>query len=433
MSSADKVAGGRGHKISPVINKNSKLAYSYSPCPKIDPDSDFQPSSQNEIRCSAISSPINPSADTNIPNEYSNTSSNDHFLDAHTYQPLIQRNSMGNIYYSSSKSSSVESGSRRCVDINAHAPQLTGTKVNFSGQNGSATGFANSRSEPISLSTLEQDCFVIPIRSLDRFLPAGIPLPAAPLETKDPLAKPSSLSVLEVSDPKICILAHLMSPLEPIDPILESPLVNPLVKQRATAAELLNEIQQGNHASAGMLLANMERHAEFPFITTYSINTVQTDPQSFFSGVRCASLSKFDAKSTRYSVAHTLDLYKEVAAICRPPLQLLPNEQTSVKKATTAYIISVYKVFEGDDGERFERNWLYWTGARMIYLLLPRSAGLRRITLHKSVAKSGDKMYLLICECADLLKDLSVAAYLIPALRARLCGYTGLYKPIQTF
>ena len=36
MSSSDKV-NGRGNKISPV-NKNSKLAYSYSPCPKIDPD-----------------------------------------------------------------------------------------------------------------------------------------------------------------------------------------------------------------------------------------------------------------------------------------------------------------------------------------------------------------------------------------------------------
>lgn len=28
---------GRGHKISPV-NGKSKLAYNYSPCPKIDPD-----------------------------------------------------------------------------------------------------------------------------------------------------------------------------------------------------------------------------------------------------------------------------------------------------------------------------------------------------------------------------------------------------------
>lgn len=93
------------------------------------------------------------------------------------------------------------------------------------------------------------------------------------------------------------------------------------------------------------------------------------------------------------------------------------------------------------------------TGARMLYRYLPRTAGLRRITLHKceslanvskfliefsnfpvaAVAKSGDKMYLLICECSDLLKDLSAAAYLVPAMRARLCGYTAIYRPVQTF
>lgn len=28
---------------------------------------------------------------------------------------------------------------------------------------------------------------------------------------------------------------------------------------------------------------------------------------------------------------------------------------------------------------------------------------------------------------ADLLKDLSAAAYLVPAMRARLCGYTAMY------
>lgn len=64
---------------------------------------------------------------------------------------------------------------------------------------------------------------------------------------------------------------------------------------------------------------------------------------------------------------------------------------------------------------------------------LPRSVGLRRIALHKSVSAKGDKMYLLVCECADLLKNISAAAVLIPALRARLCGYTGLYRPIQAF
>lgn len=57
------------------------------------------------------------------------------------------------------------------------------------------------------------------------------------------------------------------------------------------------------------------------------------------------SLTKFEPKTTRYTAAHTLDIYSEVASICRPPLMLAPSEQANVKKTpTTAYIISVYKV-----------------------------------------------------------------------------------------
>lgn len=115
-----------------------------------------------------------------------------------------------------------------------------------------------------------------------------------------------------------------------------------------------------------MLLANLERTSEFPFIAYYTINTTTTDPSTFYSGVRGASLSKFEAKTTRYSVAHTIDLYSEVVSICRPPLhvsknygfvfrilrlffhkKLLPAEQANVKgrtTSTTAFIISVYKV-----------------------------------------------------------------------------------------
>lgn len=53
-----------------------------------------------------------------------------------------------------------------------------------------------------------------------------------------------------------------MSPLEPIDPILESPMSQPMQKQRGIAAELMNEIAQANSASSGMLLANMERNGK---------------------------------------------------------------------------------------------------------------------------------------------------------------------------
>lgn len=68
----------------------------------------------------------------------------------------------------------------------------------------------------------------------------------------------------------------------------------------------------------------------------------------------------------------------------------------------------------------------------MIYRYLPKSVGLKRITLHKSMSQ-GDKMYLLICECSQLQDNLSAAAILLPALRARLCGYTGLYRPSVCF
>lgn len=78
------------------------------------------------------------------------------------------------------------------------------------------------------------------------------------------------------------------------------------------------QVQQANTAVGGMLLANMERTgaelqinvylkvsfkfiflAEFPFIAYYVINTTQTDPTNFYSGIRSSSLSKFEPKKLR--------------------------------------------------------------------------------------------------------------------------------------
>ncbi|KAG8038704.1 hypothetical protein G9C98_000259 [Cotesia typhae] len=240
--------------------------------------------------------------------------------------------------------------------------------------------------------------------------------------------KPGSpLSVLEVEDPKQCVLAHFMTPLEPLDPIVESPIAMPLVLQRDTAAELIAEIAPS--ASQSILLTNMERNADFPFITYYLINKHNTDPSDFYQEVQCAALRKFDPRDLRYAASHTLDLFNEVATIARPPLEP-PGGRPPIP--STGYIVSIFKVFEGDDGLKFEQNWLYWTGARMIYRYLPKSVGLKRITLHKSMSQ-GDKMYMLICECSQLQDNLSAAAILLPALRARLCGYTGLYRPSVCF
>ncbi|XP_044740662.1 uncharacterized protein LOC123301820 isoform X2 [Chrysoperla carnea] len=356
-------------------------------------------------------------------------------------QPLVVRGPADSLpwpeYSNSTKSTNIDFP----TSISSGGGGSRQQSVSFRSDTGGAL-MKQSRSEPISLSTLDRDCFIIPVQRLDRFLPAGLPVPltvpggtAVPEKIASPTSTTSSgnISVLEVSDPKLCVLAHLMSPLEPIDPVLETPLTQPLTKQRQVAIELLNEVAQAKNALGGMLLSNMERNAEFPFISYYLVNSAQTDPSAFYNQLRVSSLSKFDPRVLRYTAAHTLDLYSEVAAICRPPLQDPGTGLTRSHTPYTGYIISVYKVFDGDDREKFERNWLYWTGARMLYRYLPKSAGLKRIALHKSLSTKGDKMYLLVCECATLLQDVSATALLIPALRARLCGYTGLYRPIQSF
>lgn len=70
---------------------------------------------------------------------------------------------------------------------------------------------------------------------------------------------PSFLSVLEVDDPKLCVLLHLMTPMEPIEPVLESPLVKPLAQQKTAASDLLTEVGSAKTAIEGMLLSNMEK------------------------------------------------------------------------------------------------------------------------------------------------------------------------------
>ena len=49
----------------------------------------------------------------------------------------------------------------------------------------------------------------------------------------------------------------------------------------------------------------------------------------------------------------------QVATIARPPVDPAHKRPTT---DYTGYIICIYQVFKGDDGEKFERNWLYWTG-----------------------------------------------------------------------
>ncbi len=64
----------------------------------------------------------------------------------------------------------------------------------------------------------------------------------------------------------------------------------------------------------------------------------------------------------------------------------------------------------------------------MLYKNLPKSVSLRRITLHKSCSPGPEVTYLLLVECAQFLEHIGEAANLLPVLRGRICGYTGIYR-----
>ena len=75
------------------------------------------------------------------------------------------------------------------------------------------------------------------------------------------------------------------------------------------------------------------------------------------------------------------------------------------------------------------------SGARMLYKNLPKAVGLRRVTLHKSLnpADGRDTVYLLLVECSNFMDHVGEAANLLPILRGRICGYTGMFRVADSF
>ena len=72
----------------------------------------------------------------------------------------------------------------------------------------------------------------------------------------------------------------------------------------------------------------------------------------------------------------------------------------------------------------------------MLYKNLPKPVGLRRITLHKSKSShvlNTEVTYLLLVECTHFMDHIGEAANLLPILRGRICGYTGIYRVAQSF
>ena len=120
--------------------------------------------------------------------------------------------------------------------------------------------------------------------------------------------------------------------------------------------------------------------------------------------------------------------YEEPVTICKPPLSTFPEKPASDK---TGFVICLYQVLEGDDGLKFEQNWVMWTGARQIYRTLPSYMGLKRISVHKSIIPTKTINYVLMCEFSNIMDHLTDACVIIDHLRARCCGFIGIYRVLD--
>lgn len=281
---------------------------------------------------------------------------------------------------------------------------------------------ARIREEELAVQAVAKDCFIIPQANLERFLPDGVTLP------REPRKQNNFINIVEVDDPKIIVSFHLMGQLSPLNTVLENPLANPMNIHLNLCQGLLQSAEKLS-ATEGFLLKNLEKDADYPFINYYVINKPRKEAGDFYQKNKVECHQVLEPRKLGYSVNHSMDLYDEVATIARPPV-----DPTSKKPTTdsTGYIICIYQVFKGDDGEKFERNWLYWTGARMLYKNLPRNVGLKRLTLHKS-ATGPQVNYILLVECSHFLDNINQAANLLPVLRARISGYTGIFRVVESF
>lgn len=89
-------------------------------------------------------------------------------------------------------------------------------------------------------------------------------------------SKTNALNMVEIDDPKTCLMFHMMTTLEPIDPVLESPLSDPMARQTAAACSLLTEIAATKVASEGMLLANLEKDGNIHLNSQLKMSYVYT-------------------------------------------------------------------------------------------------------------------------------------------------------------
>ncbi|XP_064490212.1 uncharacterized protein LOC135401634 [Ornithodoros turicata] len=273
-----------------------------------------------------------------------------------------------------------------------------------------------------------QDCFIVSARTMERFLPA---FGQDAVERASSSASSSCGAVsVEVAECCACIVVDLCenagftchdlpSPTTDLAPMPRDWIALQLGRQRQAFAWL-----RESPVREGLLLMNVERNSQFPFVTYLVCDS--GDPDRLILQMESHHATGPDDERLHHTAA-----YEEVATIARPPVDMLPKKPTTDK---TGYILSAFRVFPGEDREKLDRSWLLWTGARQIYRRLPPHLGLRRITFHKKVSPVDHGItYILLCECPTLMDYVPEACVLVDQLRARCCGYTALYRIVDAF
>ncbi|CAL4122536.1 unnamed protein product, partial [Meganyctiphanes norvegica] len=265
--------------------------------------------------------------------------------------------------------------------------------------------------DPVTLSNLKQDSLMIPVARMSHFFPAGHPIPTSGNTG-------GRLRLLETPEPSIHIAIHLLGPPTPITPSIQWQLNDPHdhMKNCVTKAFKAVVASVGTQFLQGMVLLNLERGGElgpveFPFLVLWVVDGAKCDYQTVIDKIRTISYEQLDPVKTGFTCEHYFDTYEEVATLAKPPIENLSRKPTS---KTSGYIVRVFKVFEGDDGQKFERNWLMWTGARLLYKSISAEVGLRRLTLHKSNVQNGIHIYILLCDMANFLTHICQAVKAIP-------------------
>lgn len=296
----------------------------------------------------------------------------------------------------------------------------------------------------------QPDCVIVSSRTMDRFLPSfgqevcdsggfgggGSAGGGSGGATSPRLSSSGGSVSVEVSESTHRIVVDfcenagftchdLPSPTTELSPMPRDWIAMQLGRQRQAFA-WLEQSSSSRSVLEGLLLMNVERNSQFPFVTYLVCDAARCDPVRLIVQME----SHQDAGPEGERIHHTA-VYDEVATIARPPVDVVPRKPKSSK---TGYILSAFRVFPGEDREKLDRSWLLWTGARQIYRRLPPHLGLRRITFHKKICPQDHGItYVLLCECPTLMDYVPEACVLVDQLRARCCGYTALYRVVDSF